>query len=613
MQILKRIFRFLDLFRRLCLGALFYGFILLGAALFLMTSDPKPTVPSNAVLVVDLAGTISENGRRRLDFLGAGGGFMRGMDKQTRLLDVLDAFARAEADTDVSAVILDVSGLESLGLAAAQSIGEAVERFKKVSGRPVYAWSISYTQAQYAIAAHADVVGMHPMGSVELKGLSGSAVYFGGLLKKFGIDPGVYKAGAFKSAPEVFVRGSASSESLESQKAYMDPAWASLVKDIEAARGLPEGSIRTYFETLSSELQKGGTLAGIQLEKGFVDVLESEAAFERRVVEALKAKGGEAAERSEAPEQIEKAFLRRKIEFCDYLDARDERTADRPGVALVIAEGAIASGGSAGISAEELIERLDDAQKDRNAKAIVLRLNTPGGDAVASELIREKLLAIRAKGIPVVVSMGDAAASGGYWAASGADKIVANPQTLTGSIGVFALQPNAAEFLRQWSVGVSGYATAPLADSRTGLTTPTILEKEILQSEVNRTYQRFKAIVAEARKMDAERVEEIAQGRVWLGAQAAEIGLVDRLGGQDEAEKLAKELAKLPPDAPCILFDEKASALDEFLMEMGACAAQFLGRLNVLAELFSRAAELPEALTVKSGALYALELNALKL
>lgn len=550
MQFLRWIGRCLDFLRRLVLNVVFYGILILAAGLWYWSEPEAPAIGPRTVMVLDLRGPIVESDPMRL--LSADMRLLTGKGTEsTRLIDVVEALDRAAKDPDIAGVEIVTGDLTRIGLASARTIGNAVERFKSVTGRPVYAWSESFSQGQYAAAVHADEISLHPMGLVMLRGLSGANLYWGRLLEHVGIGVSVYKAGAFKSAPEIFTSNAPSKENLEAQKSWIDASWQGLTGDIEKARGLMPGAVEKYLKALPARLNEGEDPAEFLKTSGFVTDLLTEEEFEEKLAKRF-AEGGD----------------KTKLKRIDYLNATDLPDASDSGVAVVFAEGTISSGGASGISPEELCDRLDRAAKTPGTRALVLRISSPGGDAIAAEAIREKLASIRAKGIHVVASMGDTAASGGYWISLGAERIIADPLTLTGSIGVFSVIPDAEGLLAEFDIGRDGYRTGELAEFGSPLHRPNDAESAILRSGVERVYDRFKALAAKSRGRTEAEIEKVAQGRVWTGAQALEHGLVDSLGDLSDAVKVARQLAELPDDAPVRYFDAEPDGMSALMAKL---------------------------------------------
>lgn len=541
MRLFSRLWQGVDAMRRFCANALFLVLLIALAAFAYMATRPAGGIPPGTVLVLAFDGTVSETAptpprsvadvRRMLDV-------ERG---STRLLDVTEALAAAKDDASIAGVVLDLENLSGIGLASARAIGKAIDDYKRETGRPVLAWGSAFTQGAYAVAAHADEVYVHPMGTVELKGLTGRSLYWGEFLKHLSVEVDVYKAGVYKSAPEAFLFGAPSEEALEAQRGYLEPAWKRLTTDIESARGARAGAVNAWIDQLVSG--RGKALSdplGALKDAGLVTGVMTRDAF----VEHAAAKFGS------TPDDLQ------IVDYRDYLALLPGLPAADAYVALVTAEGEISNEPAVGgIVASELIALLDEAASAPETKAIVLRINTPGGDALAAEEIREKIEAMRKKGLPVVVSMGDAAASGGYWLSAAADVVVADPLTLTGSIGVFALAPNFAPLLEKFDVGTGGWSTGPAAEFGSALSPRDRAERALYQAGVDRVYENFRSIVARGRNLSPEAVEVAAGGRVWLGEDAMRLGLVDALGTLDDAVLIAAERAGLGENPAVLLID----------------------------------------------------------
>ena len=542
MTVLKCLWRVLDFCRRLVLNLIFLGVLVAAALIWLFARPNTPAVEPGTLLVLDLDGAVVESDPLR-SISADLKSLMKSRGASTRLIDVTEALRFAGSDERIAGVIIKVDGLTKLGLASARTIGSAIEDYKTASGKPVFSWASGYTQAQYAAAAHADVVALHPMGSVMVKGLSGTTLYWGGFLEKLGIGVSVFKAGAFKSAPEAYSLRAPTTDNLIAQEGYLSEAWKVFASDLEDARGLIPGSVDTYLKGLPERLNAGESPAEAAKAAGLITDLMAREAFDETLAKQF---GGGNLKNVKT------------VNFGAYLaETARSRSAAQPGaVAVVLAEGAISSTGATGI------ERAASAP---STKALVLRISSPGGDALAAEAIREKLAAVRTKGLPVIVSMGNAAASGGYWISLAADRIVADPLTLTGSIGVFSIVPDAAAALEKLELGIGGFRTSDFADFGSPLHKPNAAEAALLRAGVMRTYARFKDLTAQSRKKTPEAVEALAQGRIWMGTQAAQNGLVDKLGDLNDAVKLARQVAGLKTNEPIRIYDVEADAMTSML------------------------------------------------
>ena len=582
--------RGLDLVRKLVLNLLFYGMLLGGLAFWYFSGVTASSVKSGSVLLLNIEGDVVESNSARLSPSSFRELVASGVAAEdTRLSDIVMALKYAAHDPDIVGVEIRTNGLGKLGLASARTIGKAIDAYREVSGKPVYAWADSYSQAQFAAASHADELSLHPMGMVVLKGLSGASLYWGGLLERLGVGVSVYKAGTFKSAPEVWSRSAPTEENLESQKAWMDVAWDGFAEDLEKGRGLMPGNLRRFMSGLPEKLASGEDPAQLLKEAGLVTDLLTHEAFEQKIAKHFTQTGN--------PKDLHYVAL------SDYLNARNTEGAG-PGVAVVVAQGEIASGLGTGIDPAELNARIERVAQDPRTKALVLRISSPGGSAIDAESIREKLNTIRGKGLPVIVSMGDVAASGGYWVSLAADRVIADPLSITGSIGVFSIVPDAAGILEKAGVGVAGYRTEELADFGSVIHRPGAAEAAILRAGVDRTYDRFKLLAAEGRHRTLAQIEAVAEGRVWMGSQALEVGLVDGLGDLSDAVKVARRLGGLSADAPVRLFDVEEDGmgwvLSRFLVSSALKAVLPSNVLSLFSEM-NKATQVVQGQLLTSG------------
>lgn len=517
------LWRFLDATRRALLNLLFLLLlVLIAVALF---KREAPALQNNTALVLDLQGPLVEeqSGGVRDNALAQ----LQGIGVQnTRLRDVLAVLAAAGSDPHISRAVLVLDDFRGAGLASLREVADALERFK-ASGKPVVAWGSGYDQKQYYLAAHANEVFLHPLGAVYLDGYGGLRNYYLDALDKLGVGVSLVKVGTFKSAAEPFIANGPSPAAKEADTVLYNGLWSTYTAGIEAARKLPAGSTQALIETLPERLAAvGGDAAQLALRAHQVDALKT-----RDELRALMIQRG-------VPDADIKSF--RQVSFEAYLSRltpaqRGEASAlvTTPAVGIVVAEGEIVDGDApagavGGRSTAALIRK---AREDDSVKAVVLRVNSPGGSVFGSELVRRELELTRAAGKPVVVSMGSVAASGGYWISTAADEVMADAATVTGSIGVFALLPNAARAIDKLGVHADGVTTTWLKAAGDPRRAPDPRFIGMLQTSVNHIYADFIGKVAAARHTTPEQIDAVAQGRVWTGAQARERGLVDTLGG----------------------------------------------------------------------------------
>ena len=531
---LRGAWRVLDATRRALLNLLLLA-LLLGLVWALFQRGP-PTLKDKTALVLDIRGSVVEQ-RVGVNSPEQLLGRTRGQDyEQTRLRDVLAVLDAAAKDDKISHALLMLDDFSGAGLPTLRELAMAIERFK-ASGKPVYAWGSEYGQRQYFVAAHATEVWLHPMGHVLVEGYGRHRTYYKDLFDKVGISANVLRAGKFKNAAETFSANGPSPESMESEGLLWGTLWASYTQAVEKARKQPAGSVAGAIDSLPASLVAvQGNAARWALQRKWVDALKT-----RDEMRALLIEKG-------ARDEENKSF--RQVNLGDYL-RRIKPRSDGDAVGVVVAQGSISDGRAGpgsigGLSTSELIRK---ARENDKIKAIVLRVDSPGGSAFGSELVRRELELTRKAGKPVVVSMGNLAASGGYWISMAADEVIADEASITGSIGVVGMLPSAAVAMDKLGLHAAGATTSWLvgqADPRRPLD-PRFAQ--LVQSVVDGTYRDFTSLVATARKNTPEKIHELAQGRVWSGKDALARGLVDRLGSLGDATAAAAKLGKLPADA----------------------------------------------------------------
>lgn len=526
-------------------GFIYRLFFLLSLALGLFigwmiySGGPSTDVEDNTALVVAPSGALVESVdadpmQRALEqFAGE-------PPRQTAVRDVVDALDRAREDDRIAMAVLKLDRLSSAGLAAIHEVAEAAKRFRE-SGKPLHVWADTLTQTQYALAAQADTISLDPFGGVWIEGFSVYSNYFVRLFDKLGIDVEVFRVGEFKSAVEPFLRTDMSEQARQANRQWLDSLWQGWLERVSRVRESTGQAIPALLEDLPGRLEgTEGDIAGLLQEAGLVDRLEALTEFRERMGETVG-----------MDEEGHGSF--RQIHHRAYLRATEapEQDPEKPEIRLITVQGMIVDGqgepGTAG--GDAVARRLDAARRDEDVRAVVLRIDSPGGSVLASERIRRAVVALREDDKPVVASMASQAASGGYWIAMDADAILAYDATITGSIGVFGLWLTASEGLEKLGISTDGVGTTPIAG---GLRPDRPLEEDlrrVLQSGVEHAYARFIDGVSEGRAMPPAAVESVAQGRVWSGEQALEHGLVDSLGDLDDAVARAAELAELESDA----------------------------------------------------------------
>ncbi|MEY3464699.1 MAG: hypothetical protein RL603_297 [Pseudomonadota bacterium] len=513
----------------LLLLLLIFGFIVGGL------SGSIPKIPKKAALVVAPAGEIVE--QRSDDPIDLAVAEARGEGQnETLLRDLVEALHVAKADARIAAVMLDLDGMSGAGQPTLDEFARAIDDFRK-SGKKVVAFATAYSRDTYFVAAHADEIHLEPLGLVALEGYDRYRNYFKEALDKLGVDINVFRVGVFKSAVEPYIRKDMSPEDREASQVFINSLWDSYVKSVAAARKLTPEALASYVATLSPAVQAAkGDAAKVALDAKLVTALSSSSDVERRMIALV----GEDEEGDSYAGVTIKDYLR-------VAHAEDRlKKAKGPQVGIIVASGEIVDGdGAAGsIGGKSMVKMIREARLDDDVKALVLRIDSPGGSVLASEEIYRELLAFKETKRPIVVSMGDLAASGGYYIAMPADEIWASPATITGSIGIFGLIPTINRGLDKIGVGTDGVGTTPLSGTRLDRPlSPAI--STLIQATVERGYEEFLAHVSKGRNKTRDQVHAIAQGRVWSGRDALRIGLVDQLGSLDQAVAAAAKRAKL--------------------------------------------------------------------
>ena len=491
---------------------------------------PAPEIPEGAALLLRPTGSLVEQPvfERPLDLLAAGGA----PAGQASLGDLLEAIRVAKDDARIKALIIETDELMAGGMSKLAELRAAILDFK-ASGKPVLARGERFTQGQYYLATVADELHLSPDGFVLLHGLSRYGTYFKEALDSLGVKVHVFRVGEYKSFSEPFTRKDMSEEDREASRDLLDGLWTMLRDDIAAARKLApevvEAHVQNYRDAMAAA---GGDSALAARNAGLVDRFSTRDEWRARLIERVGADGGDKDVRA--------------VEIGEYLAVlRGARHAPAERVAVLVAQGAIVDGREpAGVvGGDTFAELIRAAREDDQVKAVVVRIDSPGGSAWASEVVRRELELTRQAGKPVIASMSSVAASGGYWIAAGADEIWAAPSTLTGSIGIFAMFPEFSEPLRRLGIGVDGVATAPLAGALDPRRPLSPAAADAMQLGIEHGYRRFLDVVGKARDMSAAEVDAVARGRVWTGKAAHELGLVDQLGGLEAAIAAAAKRA----------------------------------------------------------------------
>ncbi|MBD2259236.1 signal peptide peptidase SppA [Pseudanabaena sp. FACHB-2040] len=503
-----------------------------------MAKGSTPLVEKDSVMVYDLSTIISDSevvpSPTDILFVGQRPG-------QLTLREAVVALRAAAEDDRITGLYLKGGSELGIGLASQTELRKAIEVFRD-SGKPVIAYDVSWTEREYLMASAAQSVYMNPFGNLEMNGLYAEMMYQAEALSKLGVGVQVTRVGKYKSAVEPLLRNDMSPEERDQTQRLLRELWQSILESSAQPRPVTA-------QALQNIANNQGFLFG---EEAKTQQLVDQIVYEDEVIAELRSHTNQ----SEDDLDDEEDF--RQVSLQHYADMAEDTLTSRSSsnqIAVVYAEGQIVDGdGSSGfggsqvIAGNQMAQQLRELRLDEEVKAVVLRVNSPGGSAIASEIILREVRLLQESGKPVIVSMGDVAASGGYWIASLADRIVAEPTTITGSIGVFSLFVNLEDLGGKVGVSWDGVKTSDLADIFTSTRPKTAKELTILQKSVDQIYDEFLARVVEGRELPAAKVAEIAQGRVWSGQAAKDLGLVDELGGLERAIEVAAEMSDLGED-----------------------------------------------------------------
>ncbi|MFK8257090.1 signal peptide peptidase SppA [Erwinia sp. AnSW2-5] len=530
----KWTWRVLNFVREFILNLFLILLILVGAGIWLQfNSASTPADVQKGALTVNLSGVVVDkpsvsNTMSKLSrqLLGASSDRL----KENSLFDVVDAIRQAKGDAKITGMVLDLRNFAGADQPSLQYIGKALREFRD-SGKPIYATGDSYSQAQYYLASFANKIYLSPQGTVDLHGFATNGLYYKTLLDKLKVSSHVFRVGTYKSAVEPFLRDDMSPAARDADSRWVGELWQNYVNTLAANRQITADQVFPGAQGVLDGLQKvGGDTAQYAKDAKLVDELASPSIVDQQLVKTF------------GWDKQAKDYNGTSI--YDY-PLKNTPTTDG-NVAVIMANGAIMDGeetpGSVG--GDTTAMEIRDARLDPKIKAIVFRVNSPGGSVTASETIREELAAAKAAGKPVVVSMGGMAASGGYWVSTPANYIIASPNTLTGSIGIFGVINTVENSLDAIGVHTDGVATSPLADIASTKALPTEVQ-QLMQLSIENGYKNFLGLVATSRNKTPEQIDQIAQGHVWTGSDAKANGLVDALGDFDDAVAKAAELAKL--------------------------------------------------------------------
>ncbi len=530
-SVIKSIWKVVNLIREIFLNLVFLVIILLifsGIAL-IKESQKQDMIPQYGTLVMDLEGVVVDNSLysdEMYELQNKIYGKRVNLSRENSLFDLVQKISQATSDPNINNMVLKLDNFVGADMSTLQYIGKYLDKFK-AANKPIYAIGSNFNQSQYYLASYANKIYLTPLGAVNVFGLSANNLYYKTLLDNLKINTHVFRVGTYKSAIEPFIRDNMSEEARSNASRWLDLMWNNYLSDISAERRKKATQLVPPTDKTLSELKSvNGNMAQYALANGLIDEITSEFDFELDVK------------------------IKHKVSIYNYqLKEEAEESNKEPKIAVVFVNGTITDGASNSniAGSQDIVKQLRDIRKNldkNNIQAVVLRVNSPGGSVDASEAIRSELETLHRYQIPIVVSMGGMAASGGYWISTASDYIVASPNTITGSIGIFGIIPTFENSLSHIGVYNDGVSTSPLANS--SLTQSLSAEMEqFIQMNIDNGYSTFISLVAKKRKMTMEQVDQIAQGQVWLGSEASKNGLVDKLGDFDDAIDMAATLANI--------------------------------------------------------------------
>ena len=531
LSVIKSIWKVINLFREIFLNLVFLVIILLifsGIAL-IKESQKQDIVPQYGTLVMDLEGVVVDNSLYSDEMYQLQNkiyGKRVNLSRENSLFDLVQKISQATFDPNINNMVLKLDNFVGADMSTLQYIGKYLDKFK-AANKPIYAIGSNFNQSQYYLASYANKIYLTPLGAVNVFGLSANNLYYKTLLDNLKINTHVFRVGTYKSAIEPFIRDNMSEEARSNASRWLNLMWNNYLSDISTERKKAATQLVPPADKMLSELKSvNGNMAQYALANGLIDAITSEFDFELDVK------------------------IKHKVSIYNYQLKEDvEESNKEPKIAVVFVNGTITDGASNSniAGSQDIVKQLRNIRKNlnkNNIQAVVLRVNSPGGSVDASEAIRSELENLHRYQIPIVVSMGGMAASGGYWISTASDYIVASPNTITGSIGIFGIIPTFENSLSHIGVYNDGVSTSPLASN--SLTKSLSAEMEqFIQMNIDSGYSTFISLVAKNRKMTMEQVDQIAQGQVWLGSEASKNGLVDKLGDFDDAIDMAATLANI--------------------------------------------------------------------
>ncbi|RUO25650.1 signal peptide peptidase SppA [Aliidiomarina minuta] len=571
-KILSAIWRVINAFRKVVLNIVFFLILFMVLAV-LMSSEDIVEVPQDGLLVLNPSGILVE---QETYISPADLFFQQAFNSQPEIPEVniyelIGSIDSAAEDERIGGLVLDLRNLRGGGLSKLKLVGEHLDAFRQ-SGKPVIAVGDYYSQNQYYLASHADTIYMNPLGAVSLDGFHYNQMYFKSMLEKLKVNQHIFRVGSYKSAVEPFMLDSMSEEAREANEAWLNELWTQYLNGVQNNRDLaPEVTSGLIEDYLALYQRAGNNQAEMAKQAGLVDELKVRNEMRNELINL-------------AGYDNDKETYRH-ITYQDYLRTLDSEKQMSPKtkshdnqIAIIVGRGPILDGHrrAGEIGGDSMAEELRKARLNDDVKAVVVRIDSPGGSAFASEIIRQEILHLREAGKPVIASMSSTAASGGYWIAAGADEIIASPSTITGSIGVFGLFVTLEDSLAELGIYSDGVSTTELPSlDLTQQLDPAA--EYLLQSSVEDIYQKFLQLVGDARNMSVEDVHEIAQGRVWTGQAALDNGLVDALGEVNLAIQAAATMAELEEGSFSVHWPKQSlSPGEQFMKELFGTASAWL-------------------------------------
>ncbi len=566
-RLLTVVWRIINFIREFILNLFLLLLIVVGVGIWSQVSggsaNSAKTLTGGA-LKIDLAGMVVDqpSAQNRLSKIGRELlGSRSETLQQNSVFDIVNAIRQAKSDDKITGIVLDLRNFGGGDQPSLQYIGKALREFRD-AGKPVYAYGDNFSQAQYYLASFANTVYLSPQGAVDIHGMATNALYYKTLLDTLKVSSHVFRVGTYKSAVEPFLRDNMSPAAKDADSRWITQLWNNYLNTVSANRQLTPQQVFPGADNLISALKAvNGNTATYALNTRLVDGLESRAAVDQILIH----KFGWDSQTNDY----------RNVSIYDY-PLKESQTNTPANIAVIVANGAIVDGdsGAGNVGSDTLVSQIRAARLDKNIKAIILRVNSPGGSVTASEAIREELMAAKQAGKPVVVSMGGVAASGGYWISTPASYIIASPSTLTGSIGIFGVINTIENSLSTLGVHTDGVSTSPLADVSMTKALPDQVQ-QMMQISIENGYHNFLSLVADSRHKTTEQIDQIAQGHVWTGSDAKENGLVDELGDFDDATRKAAELAHIT--TPRLdWYQEQPTFFDQVLDQMSSSVSASL-------------------------------------